>query len=123
MMITIDVKTGDPEEQCGGQHPDGGSQTILPTGKSLLCQVRCNHGIVIVLMLCHHPQSTNQSPFDHSSYLLRTLLEFLVALLLSAWLAVYGFIIEASVLLLLLLLLILLLLLLPLLLLLTLQPT
>ena len=29
-----------------------------------------------------------------SSYLLRTLLEFLVALLLSGWLAVYGFIIE-----------------------------
>ena len=29
-----------------------------------------------------------------SSYLLRTLLEFIVALLLSGWLAVYGFIIE-----------------------------
>ena len=42
MMITINVITGDPEEQRGGQHPDGGSQTILPTRKPLLCQVRCN---------------------------------------------------------------------------------
>ena len=37
------------------------------------------------------------SSCDRFSYLLRTLLEFLVALLLSAWLAVYGFIIEARV--------------------------
>ena len=77
--------TGQPDEQRGGQHPDGRSPTILQARQSLLCQVRFSFS--------HSLQK--KIPFKFlSSYLLRTLLEFLVALLLSGWLAVYGFIIE-----------------------------
>ena len=77
--------TGQPDEQRGGQHPDGGSPTIIQARQSLLCQVRFSFS--------HSLQK--KSPFKFlSSYLLRTLLEFLVALLLSGWLAVCGFIIE-----------------------------
>ena len=32
--------TGQPDEQRGGQHPDGRSPTILQAWQSLLCQVR-----------------------------------------------------------------------------------
>ena len=77
--------TGQPDEQCGGQHPDGRSPTILQAWQSLLCQVLFFIFTFFAAKL----------PFKFlSSYLLRTLLEFIVALLLSGWLAVYGFIIE-----------------------------
>ena len=77
--------TGQPDEQRGGQHPDGRSPTILQAWQSLLCQVLFFIFTFFAAKL----------PFKFlSSYLLRTLLEFLVALLLSGWLAVYGFIIE-----------------------------